>query len=170
MQAKLVLLTLAFPALKIIWSSSPYQTASIFSELKKAAPEPDPARAVRMGLLPMTGDEDAGDAPGAAGNPHLGGHHAATAAAAAAALFGQVPQEMLRAVPGVTDKIARALMLEADSVQHVANMAEAEIAALVGKEAARQIWRFFNRSLFNDNDDVDINNNAPDDAAATAAD
>ncbi len=172
MQAKLVLLTLAFPALKIIWSSSPYQTASIFSELKKAAPEPDPARAVRMGLLPMTGDGDAGDGSGAGNPPHLGDHHhAATAAAAATALFGQVPQEMLRAVPGVTDKIARALMLEADSVQHVANMAEAEIAALVGNEAARPIWRFFNRSLFNDNDDDsnNNNNNTPNDTAATSA-
>src|SRR6266536_308490 len=35
LQSKLVLLTIAFPRLKIIWSSSPYQTAEIFEELKK---------------------------------------------------------------------------------------------------------------------------------------
>ena len=35
LQAKLVMLTLAFPHLRIIWSSSPYQTAEIFAELKK---------------------------------------------------------------------------------------------------------------------------------------
>jgi len=41
LQSKLVLLTLAFPRLRIIWSSSPYQTAEIFSELKKQQDEPD---------------------------------------------------------------------------------------------------------------------------------
>lgn len=32
--AKLVLLTLAVPQLRIIWSSSPYETAKVFEELK----------------------------------------------------------------------------------------------------------------------------------------
>jgi DNA excision repair protein ERCC-4 len=41
LQSKLVVLTLAFPRLRIIWSSSPYQTAEIFSELKKQQDEPD---------------------------------------------------------------------------------------------------------------------------------
>lgn len=117
-----MLLSLAFPRLKIIWSSSPYQTAAIFGELKKAADEPDPIRAVQIGL--QDGDE------------------------ADAQTFSQVPQEMLRAVPGVTEKVARALILEVGSLRELANMDEEEIAVLVGKEAARQIWRFFNRSVF----------------------
>lgn len=49
-QHLLVLLTLTFPRLKIIWSSSPYQTAEIFADLKKNNPEPDPLRAVQIGL------------------------------------------------------------------------------------------------------------------------
>lgn len=66
-QSKLVLLSLAFPQVKIIWSSSPYQTAEIFEELKvtvllcctlmvnlieqqKGQPEPDPIKAVQCGL------------------------------------------------------------------------------------------------------------------------
>lgn len=32
--SKLVLLTLAFPKLRIIWSSSPHETAKIFLDLK----------------------------------------------------------------------------------------------------------------------------------------
>lgn len=36
LSSKLVLLTLAFPKLRIIWSSSPHETAKIFSELKVA--------------------------------------------------------------------------------------------------------------------------------------
>ncbi|KAI9771558.1 MAG: hypothetical protein M1835_006422, partial [Candelina submexicana] len=50
LQSKLVLLTLSFPRLKTIWSSSPYQTTSIFAELKKNQDEPDPIRAVQIGL------------------------------------------------------------------------------------------------------------------------
>lgn len=34
LSSKLVLLTLTFPKLKIIWSSSPHETAAIFEELK----------------------------------------------------------------------------------------------------------------------------------------
>ncbi|KAF5530520.1 DNA excision repair ERCC-4, partial [Fusarium phyllophilum] len=40
LQSKLVLLTLAFPKLRIIWSSSPYQTAEIFESLKTQEEEP----------------------------------------------------------------------------------------------------------------------------------
>ncbi|KAK6503617.1 hypothetical protein TWF481_008626 [Arthrobotrys musiformis] len=50
LQAKIVLLTLHFPKLRIIWSSSPYQTAEIFEELKKNEYEPDPLKAVSVGL------------------------------------------------------------------------------------------------------------------------
>lgn len=121
-----MLLTLAFPALKIIWSSSPYQTALIFSELKKTADEPDPIRAVQIGLQNLDLNDDTTQ-------PQT---------------FNQTPQDMLRAIPGVTDKVAKALILEVGSLIELANMNEEEIAVLVGKEAARQIWRFFNRSLF----------------------
>lgn len=38
--SKLVLLTRAFPNLRIIWSSSPSETAQIFKELKEGNPEP----------------------------------------------------------------------------------------------------------------------------------
>ncbi len=53
LQSKIVLLTLAFPRLRIIWSSSPYQTAEIFENLKTQEPEPGPhrggARGARQG-------------------------------------------------------------------------------------------------------------------------
>jgi len=58
LQAKLVLLTIAFPRIKLIWSSSPYQTAEIFEELKRNQKEPDPLEAIKLGLGP--GEEIAG--------------------------------------------------------------------------------------------------------------
>lgn len=124
LQSKLVLLTLAFPRLRIIWSSSPYQTAEIFEELKKQQEEPDPTRAVQAGL------EDGED-------PET-------------KTFNQTPQDMLRAVPGVTSKNLARLVLDMENVQAVANAEEGELAAMIGKEAARQIRYFFDRSVWDE--------------------
>ncbi|KAH9828112.1 DNA repair protein rad16-like [Teratosphaeria destructans] len=127
LQSKLVLLTLAFPRLRIIWSSSPYQTAEIFDELKKSQPEPDPLRAVQIGL--GEGDDPEGRT------------------------FNRVPQEMLRAVPGVTPKALQRLVLEYRDVRDVANAGAEELAALIGRESARQIRAFFDRSVWDVGDE-----------------
>lgn len=122
LQSKLVLLCLAFPGLRIIWSSSPYQTAEIFEELKKHQDEPDPIKAVQIGL--ENGDDPEGRT------------------------FNQTPQDMLRAVPGVTSKTLQRLILEYENVQAVANAEYEAIAELVGRENARQIRAFFDRSVW----------------------
>ena len=122
LQSKLALLTLAFPRLKIIWSSSPYQTAEIFDELKKQQEEPDPVKAVQIGLI---AGEDPSDQS-----------------------FNQTPQDMLRAVPGVTAKNLPRITLEVNEIIEVSNLTEAELEPMVGKEAGRQVHRFFNRSVF----------------------
>ena len=62
--------------------------------------------------------------------------------------FNQTPQEMLRAVPGITAKNMSRITLEVGSILDVANLEEAELFEMVGKEAGRQVWRFFNRSVF----------------------
>ncbi|KAI4944719.1 hypothetical protein J4E91_008406 [Alternaria rosae] len=123
LQSKLVMLTLAFPRLRIIWSSSPYQTAEIFSELKKQQDEPDPMKAVQLGLDPnQSGDEMRS--------------------------FNQTSQDMLRALPGVNENVVTTLMLKSESVFEVANMQEREICWLVGTDIGRRVWRFFNRSVY----------------------
>ncbi|KAI9863177.1 MAG: hypothetical protein M1813_003997 [Trichoglossum hirsutum] len=124
LQSRLVLLTLAFPRLKIIWSSSPYQTAEIFEELKKNQDEPDPIKAVSIGLAD---GEDPADQT-----------------------FNQTPLEMLGAVPGVSAKCARTLVLEVGSIVELSNMEEEEVSALIGVVAGRQVNRFFNRSVFDE--------------------
>ena len=127
LQSKLVLLCLAFPKLRIIWSSSPYQTAEIFEELKKQQDEPDPIRAVQIGL-------ELGDDP-------------------ETRTFNQTPQDMLRAVPGVTSKALNRLVLEYENVQEVANAGDEELADLIGRENARQIRYFFDRSVWDEGGD-----------------
>lgn len=121
LQTKLVLLTLAFPRLKIIWASSPYQTAEIFEELKKQQEEPDPYKASQIGLAEGEEPEER--------------------------TFNTGPQEFLRTIPGVSAKNASRLYLETKNVLEVANMSLEELDPLVGKESGRQIVRFFNRNV-----------------------
>ncbi|KAK0733647.1 hypothetical protein B0T26DRAFT_631017 [Lasiosphaeria miniovina] len=124
LQSKIVLLTLAFPKLRIIWSSSPYETAEIFERLKTQADEPDPVAAVRAGL-----DKDA---------------------MAEEQTFNTEPQEMMAAVPGITLKNITNLTLETENIKEVANMAPEELEPFVGKEAARKIHGFFTKDLLED--------------------
>ncbi|KAF2223583.1 DNA repair protein-like protein RAD1 [Elsinoe ampelina] len=126
LHTKIVQLTIAFPRLKIIWSSSPYQTAEIFDELKKLQEEPDPVKAVSIGLNQNGEDEEGGKT------------------------FAQAPMDMLRMVPGVTPKNLGKLVLEMESVVEVANAGEEELGVLIGREAARPMRRFFGRSVFED--------------------
>ena len=46
--ARLQLLTIHFPKLRILWSPSPHATAELFEELKKGRAEPDAAKAAAM--------------------------------------------------------------------------------------------------------------------------
>jgi DNA excision repair protein ERCC-4 len=114
-QSKLVLLTIHFPRLKLIWSSSPYQTAEIFQELKRKNTEPDPYKASLIGL---------GD------------------------LFNETPQDMLRTIPGVTSINMELIMRKWDNLAGLANASEEDIHAVVGREAGSQIFRFFNKNVF----------------------
>ncbi|KAF6835895.1 DNA excision repair protein ercc-4 [Colletotrichum plurivorum] len=124
LQSKLVLLTLAFPKLRIIWSSSPYQTAEIFESLKSQENEPDPIAAVRAGLDKDMKAEDQA--------------------------FNLEPQEMLACVPGVNPKNIMRLVLKTENIREVANMTEQELDPIVGRESGRQIYRFFNRNVLED--------------------
>lgn len=121
LQSKLVLLTLAFPRLRIIWSSSPYQTAEIFESLKTQEAEPNPIHAVNIGLEDGQSAEDQS--------------------------FNREPQDMLRVVPGVTSKNIKNLILQMGSLKEVANASVEELDLVVGKEAGRQIYEFFNKSV-----------------------
>ncbi|CAK7216950.1 DNA repair protein RAD16 [Sporothrix bragantina] len=126
LQSKIVLLTLAFPRLRILWASSPYETAEIFERLKAQEAEPDPVAAVRAGLDP---NARADDQP-----------------------FNLEPQEMLSAVPGVTPVNLRNLVMETESIAAIAAMDAPALEPIVGKESARQISEFFKKDIIEEAD------------------
>ena len=114
-QAKLVLLTLTFPRVRVIWSSSPYATADIFNDLKKNCPEPDPAKAVTVGA-----EEDADAGAG----------------------VNAVAEELLRALPGITAKNVKHVMSRVGSVRDFCELELGQVQELIGVEPGKACWEF----------------------------
>jgi len=57
---------------------------------------------------------------------------------------------MLRMVPGMSEKNLSRITLEVENIADVSNLTEEELNVMVGKEAGRQVYRFFNRSVLED--------------------
>ena len=109
------MLTLAFPRLRIIWSSSPHATAEIFNDLKSSNPEPDPERAILLGA------ED---------NPDVGG--GANAAA----------EELLRWLPGITDKNVKHVMSKVLSIRDFCQLELPQIQEIIGVGPGKLCYEF----------------------------
>jgi DNA excision repair protein ERCC-4 len=124
-QAKLVLLTAAFPRLCLIWSSSPAATADIFRDLKLNFDEPDPAKVALVGI-----ELDDAAPPG----PHRG--------PAPEQAFHLAPQDLLRALPGITTNNFRYVMNHVRDLADLAEMPHDELRHLLGAEPARHLSRF----------------------------
>jgi DNA excision repair protein ERCC-4 len=124
LQSKIVLLTLAFPRLRIIWSSDPYQTAEIFENLKTQEAEPDPVAAAKVGLDAGTGAEEQA--------------------------FNREPQDMLRVIPGITSKNLKNLVLQVENIVELSNMSVDELEPIIGREAGRQVYQFFYKNVLDD--------------------
>ena len=118
LQEKITMLTLAFPRLRIIWSSSPHATAEILNDLKLNNPEPDPERAVLLGA------ED---------NPEVDG--GANAAA----------EELLRSLPGITDKNVKHVMSKVPSIKAFCQLELAQVQEIIGVGPGKSCYEFMHR-------------------------
>jgi len=120
-QSKLVLLTLSFPRLRIIWSSSPHATTDIFMDLKKNQSEPDQIKAIVTGA---EGDPDAGKGVNA------------------------VAGELVRSLPGIGSGVdagrsaAGAIMRRCKNVEEICELKEEEVKALVGIGPGKILYEF----------------------------
>ncbi|OSD00090.1 hypothetical protein PYCCODRAFT_1371782 [Trametes coccinea BRFM310] len=117
-QSKLVLLTLTFPRVRILWSSSPYATAEIFNDLKMNVAQPDPAKAVLVGAEE---DPDAGAGVNAAA------------------------EELLRSLPGITAKNVKHVMSRVRSVRELCELSLAEVQDILGVEPGKACYDFIHR-------------------------
>ncbi|KZT25479.1 hypothetical protein NEOLEDRAFT_1178275 [Neolentinus lepideus HHB14362 ss-1] len=118
-QSKLVLLTLSFPRLRIIWSSSPYATSDIFADLKLNNPEPDPGTAISIGA------ED--DAERGAG-------------------VNAAAEELLRCLPGITAKNVHFVMGKVGSVRELCELGLEQVQEILGVEPGKACYEFMQKS------------------------
>ncbi|KAG9125509.1 hypothetical protein FRC07_007311 [Ceratobasidium sp. 392] len=116
-QSKLVLLTLAFPQLRVIWSSSPYATADIFADFKSSNREPDPAHAISIGAEGTSEGDEA---------------------------MNQLAEEMLRALPGVNQMNYRTIMNHVGSVREFCELGLKEMQKIIGDEPGKACHTFIN--------------------------
>uniref|UniRef100_A0A182R4N6 DNA repair endonuclease XPF n=1 Tax=Anopheles funestus TaxID=62324 RepID=A0A182R4N6_ANOFN len=117
--AKLQLLTIHFPKLRLVWSPSPYSTAQLFEELKQGKAEPDPDVAVKVGSDEAGNDE----------HDTLDG------------LANVEVQEFLLKLPGITARNVRRIMRQCTSLRDLTQKTEAELEELLGGQAlAKQLW------------------------------
>ena len=117
-QSKLVLLTLTFPRVRIIWSSSPFATADIFGDLKLNLPEPDPTKAISIGAEE---DPDAG------------------------AGMNTAAEELLRTLPGISSRNSKHVMSKVKTVREFTELSLRQVQDILGVEPGKACWDFMHR-------------------------
>ncbi|KAL0081166.1 hypothetical protein J3Q64DRAFT_1850905 [Phycomyces blakesleeanus] len=116
--SKLVLLTITFPKLKIIWSPSQHETSLIFADLKKSQEQPDADIAASIGTNGAR-DEDR--------------------------MYNITPEEMLRSMPGITSANYSIIMNAVNNLEDLCKVKEPELQKLIGKEPAKKLYRFIHQ-------------------------
>lgn len=131
LRGKLALLLLTFPKLKVVWSSSPRETARIFDELRggnaKAANKP-----------PWAGEPDP-DIAAAYGTSSIGD--------ATIGRQNHMAIDFLRDIPGVTAKNFPLIIAKINSLYDLCKMSQQDLADIVGVEPARQIIGFLEATM-----------------------
>ncbi|EGG12539.1 DNA repair protein rad16 [Melampsora larici-populina 98AG31] len=136
LQAKLVLLTLSFPKLRLIWSSSPQATAEIFREIKSGHPEPDTTTASLIGLDEYSKADKAGNLElieGSNSNNRI------------------LSEEMIRSLPGMnlinSNKILRSKKKKVNNLRELCGLSEREMKNLIGIESGSKLYKFVNEEV-----------------------
>lgn len=123
-QSKLMMLLLAFPKLKIIWSFSPYETAQIFLEIKSKQEEPDIASAISKGVNQSLTTEK-GEPP----------------------VFNEDAIDLIQNIPGINNANYYSVINRFKSIEKLVNLTEDELVETLGQENGTKAYRFIHRSL-----------------------
>ena len=137
--AKLAVLIMRFPLLRIMWAKTPAHAAELFAELKQQRGQDavDIDKAKEFGsndlldknLLTKTGGKEAYGQGGEEDEDEDG---------------NETAKRILLKLPGVTTQNARAIMEKAKNLQELSNFSKAELKPLVGLHASEKLWNFFN--------------------------
>ena len=112
--ARLQLLTIHFPKLRILWSPSPHATAELFEELKKGREQPDPAKAAAISIDVI--DEYNKDR------------------------FNPIIHDFIKKMPGVTSKNLYAILNRMNSMGELLSASVEELTEIMGSGNAEMLY------------------------------
>ena len=118
--SKLALLTIHFPKLRILWCSSPSETAEIFEELKANCPQPDAETAMSIKTDQVIEDEDL--------------------------KYNPVLRDILLKIPGIDSKNVNRVITKVKDLCALCEMSEQELSdVLENSKAAKVVYEFLNK-------------------------
>ena len=133
--SKLVLLTLHFPQMRILWSRNSHFTVKLFKALKANNAEVDVQKALTAGGGGGHGGEDEGGGGGGAAGEEGEARKHLTA------------QDLLLKLPGVNVGNYRAIMKKCESLSSVSRLSVEELKEVMKSEAcAQKLWEFLHQS------------------------
>ncbi|GAV27279.1 hypothetical protein PMKS-000743 [Pichia membranifaciens] len=117
LQLRLAALVRSFPRLSILWSSSPFETARLFRELKANQNEPDIEFALTAGM----NDTDSGSG------------------------FNEDAIKLLRLIPGITDSNSLLIIGKVKNLYDFCQMSVADMSGIIGNENSQKAHKFINK-------------------------
>jgi DNA excision repair protein ERCC-4 len=117
-------LLISFPKLKIIWSSSPYETAQIFLELKANQEEPDLGTAMDKGVNKSVVTEDGGP-------PSL----------------NDDPIDFIQNIPGINHINYYLIIQKVKNIEQLVQLSKEQFISLIGEENGRKAYNFINNQV-----------------------
>lgn len=122
-QSKLVMLLIAFPKLKIIWSSSPYETAQIFLELKANQEDPDVGEAISKGVNTLI-ESNNDDPP----------------------MFNDDAIDLIQNIPGINNVNYFKVIQRVANIEQLVQLTQEQFHDLLGVENGDRAFNFINYS------------------------
>ncbi|KAL6449854.1 RAD1 DNA repair protein RAD1 [Candida maltosa Xu316] len=123
-QSKIMRLLYVFPKLKIVWSSSPYESAQIFLQLKASQKEPDVGNALDKGANKSVVTED--------GNP---------------AAYNEEAIDFIQNIPGINGTNYLTLIEKVKSIQDLVCLSKEEFIDILGSENGKKAFNFINKKV-----------------------
>lgn len=123
-QAKIMLLLIAFPRLKIIWSSSPYETAQIFVHLKANQEEPDIESAVNKGVNKFLATDDGGPP-----------------------IYNEGPIDLIQSIPGINKMNYESIILKVKNIHDLVKLDKETFQLILGNENGSKAYEFINKEV-----------------------
>ena len=133
--SKIVVLTMHFPKLRMLWSRSPHETLKIFKALKTNHEEVDVDRATEVGS-----NESLDALLGISSNPTEMEDDEVEE-------VNETARDMLLRLPGINVHNARKVMNGCDTIADIAEMSREQLRVLLGPISGQKLFTFFRQKF-----------------------